>query len=87
MAYIGKQDVVMNKSKQAAMKNEPIYSVGSKELAAYVSIRMYDQTSFTGVGGQPPQGHPIFVGTSSRSGFPIVLTDATVAENIVGDGA
>ena len=83
MGYIKKGTVVLNKSAQAAMKNEPIYSVGSTKLAAYVSTRMYDQESFTGIGGTAPGGHPIFVGTSMRSGFPETFLDATVATNIV----
>ena len=84
MAFIQKGNVVLNKSKQAAMKNQPIYSVGSKQLAAYVSVRMYDQSSFTGINGTAPSGHPIFVGTAMRSGLPPTLVDAVVAENIVG---
>ena len=84
MGYIRKSNVVLNKSAQAAMKNEPIYSVGSTKLAAYVSTRMYDQESFTGVGNNSNiGGHPIFVGTSMRSGFPETFVDATVATNIV----
>jgi hypothetical protein len=83
MAYISKGNIVLNKSAQAAMKNEPIYSVGQTTLAAYVSTRMYDQESFTGVGGTGAKGHPIFVGTSMRSGFPQTFVDATVATNIV----
>ena len=79
-----KTNIVLNKSTQAAMKNEPLYSVGSKALAGYISTRMYDQSSFTGIGGGAPTGHPIFVGTSMRSGYPMTLIDATVAENIVG---
>jgi hypothetical protein len=84
MGYISRGAVVLNKSAQAAMKNEPIYSVGSTQLAAYVSTRMYDQESFTGIGGGGVAGHPIFVGSSMRSGFPQTFVDATVATNIVG---
>jgi len=86
MAFIQRGPIVLNKSKQAAMKNEPLYSVGSKSLAGYISVRMYDQESFTGIGAEPTAGgHPIFVGTAQRSGYPMVLTDAVKATNIVND--
>ncbi len=86
MAFIAQGEIVLNKSKQAAMKNEPLYSVGNKNLAGYISVRMYDQESFTGINSQASQsGHPIFVGEAQRSGYPMVLIDEVRATNIVGD--
>jgi len=81
MAFIQRGAIILNKSRQTVMNNQPLFSVGNSQIAGYISVAMYDQTSSSAVdGGGGGSGLSIFEGTSQASGKPFVIVESVTAD-------